>query len=154
MPSAEEIEAGIFGKIFKDENVLKKEEVMVPKVVSPYSKILDSENEMMFEDVWDLIQDIDLSVCVETLFKHEVFHTCPNEVFKVQEHITNIHGWRCKPPFEDFKKDTYKKWTSFMNTWNLESKTKFLLSYLCVYCVHCQHKITIQEYKAMINAFN
>lgn len=154
MQSANEIEAGIFGKIMHDENVLTKKPTEAHKSTHPYSRILESDEEMTFEEVWDLIQDIDLALCIENLFKHEVFQTCPNEIFKVQEHLKNIHGWRCKPQFENFKKDVYKKWTSFMNKWTLESKTKFLLSYLCVYCVHCQHKITVQEYKDMINAFN
>lgn len=154
MPSISEIEAGIFGKIMYDENVLKPEPVEAPKIVHPFTQILEAQEEMTFEEVWDVIEDIDLAVSVDNLFKHDVFQTCPNDLFRVQEHLKNIHNWRCKPPFEDFKKDVYKKWTSFMNVWTQESKTRFLLSYMCVYIIHCQHKITLQEYKDMIKAFN
>jgi len=155
MSSVKEIEAGIFNKIFEDKDVLKEKKMSVDKYVSsPYSNILESEEEMNFEEVWDSIRDIDLTLCVESLFNHGVFRTCPNEIFKVQEYLKNLHSWPCKPPFEDFKKDTYTKWALFMNTWTLETKTKFLLAYICVYCVHCQHKITMQQYKDMINVFD
>lgn len=154
MPSISDIEAGIFEKIMHDENVLKQPKVEAPRVTHPYTQILESEEEMTFEEVWDIIQDIDLAVCVDNLFKHDVFQTCPNEVIKVQKYLTSIHDWRCKPPFEDFKKDVYTKWNTFMNVWTIESKTKFLLSYLCVYIIHCQHKITVEEYKKFIQAFN
>ena len=127
-----------------------------PKKVfkSKYDEILQSEKAMDFEVVWDMIQNINLVESIKSLFKNDVFKTCPDDMHRVINYLTDIHNWRCKPNFDEFRIHTYAKWTNFVTDWNKKNVTKFLLSYLCVYCVHCQHKITVQDYKDMIKEFN